>query len=96
MPVVDACGGSFPDTTVIVSWVKPAPSTLPSMLVVMNESSILPRTTGRAFRPTYVAWETAPGSDHSRLTGSMIGRPGRAPGTFTCTSLALMAFRYRP
>ena len=96
MPVVDACGGSFPDTTVIVSWVKPAPSTLPLRLAVMNESSILPRTTGSAVRPTYVSWETAPGSDHSRLIGSMSGRPRSAPGTFTCTSLALMVFRYRP
>lgn len=41
----------------------------------------------------WAAWETTPGSDEISLIGAVTGMPGSLPGTFTNTSLALMAAR---
>ena len=91
--VADSGGGSVPASTVTRSWRKYSPSRLPFTLLSRKESSTLPCTTGRPFRPMYAACETTPGSDEISVTGRVAGMPGSFPGTLTKTSLALMKAR---
>ena len=71
-----------------MSWVKYSPSTLPATPSVWKEGFTFPWTTGLASSPSQAALDLTPGNAATRASRERSG-----DGTFTSTSLALMACR---